>query len=348
MDELSEKWKALREPFDKKVMGLLPKLICKPCVDKICKQHPKQKCKDCNAYISTAHMHLDYVGHAAVTDRLLSVDPAWSWEPLALDDRGLPALDSKGNLWIRLTVLGVTRIGVGDGKSAKEVIGDALRNAAMRFGVALDLWTRDELESRSTDDSPSKTPRKIPPKVTPPSITDPQLRKIMALFNEGGVTDRETRLQITIETIGREISSSSELTKDEAAKLIDRLERDIAEAPQDGDSQPPTGGQDELQAPTEAQLDAAIAQAATDVPAASETPKPEALSTARKLEISDDISAIGLNNLGNQWFMKKVCGKPFSAITSLQDSQWLKAEKLAKEILETDEIDERYLMRAAA
>lgn len=98
------------------------------------------------------------------------------------------------------------------------------------------------------------------------------------------------------------------------------------------------------------QLDAVIAQAATDVPAASQAPeaKPEALSTKRKEEISDDVSALGLNNLGNQWFMKEVSGKPFGTLASLQDSQWLEAEKLAKEKLETGEIDERYLMRTAA
>lgn len=92
-------------------------------------------------------MLLDFVGHAAVTDRLLTVDPNWTWEPLALDAHGLPALDNEGNLWIRLTVDGVTRLGVGDGRNAKERIGDALRNAAMRFGVALSLWSKDELES---------------------------------------------------------------------------------------------------------------------------------------------------------------------------------------------------------
>jgi hypothetical protein len=83
---------------------------------------------------------LDYVGHAAVTDRLLTIDPHWSWEPFAIGPDGLPAMDAGRNLWIRLTICGVTRIGVGDGKSAKECIGDAIRNAAMRFGVALDLW----------------------------------------------------------------------------------------------------------------------------------------------------------------------------------------------------------------
>ena len=94
-----------------------------------------------------AGLMLDYVGHAATTDRLLAVDPDWSWEPFALDENGLPALDAEGNLWIRLTVCGVTRPGVGDGKTAKERIGDAIRNAAMRFGVALDLWAKEDLQS---------------------------------------------------------------------------------------------------------------------------------------------------------------------------------------------------------
>lgn len=102
-------------------------------------------------------IQLDYVGHAETTDRLLTVDPEWTWEPFSLDERGMPALvyDKNGwpiGLWINLTVLGVTRPGYGScapGKqdAVKELIGDALRNAAMRFGVALALWSKDELES---------------------------------------------------------------------------------------------------------------------------------------------------------------------------------------------------------
>lgn len=91
---------------------------------------------------------LDYVGHAAVTDRLLSVDPLWTWEPFAMTEHGAPLVlheSGRRTLWIRLTVCGVTRIGVGIVKGdkdevEKELIGDAIRNAAMRFGVALDLW----------------------------------------------------------------------------------------------------------------------------------------------------------------------------------------------------------------
>ena len=94
---------------------------------------------------------LDYVGHAALTDRLLDADPLWDWEPLAIDARGLPAIDEVGGLWIKLTVCGKTRLGYGHagakkgGDAVKEIIGDAMRNAAMRFGAALDLWHKGDL-----------------------------------------------------------------------------------------------------------------------------------------------------------------------------------------------------------
>lgn len=98
---------------------------------------------------------LQYVGHAATTDRLLQVDPEWTWEPVSFDERGLPAFDDIQGLWIRMTVCGVTRYGYGsaNGKKGpdaiKECIGDAIRNAAMRFGVAIDLWAKEDL-SHST------------------------------------------------------------------------------------------------------------------------------------------------------------------------------------------------------
>lgn len=111
-------------------------------------------------------IHLDYVGHAALTDRLLDADPNWTWEPLSLKD-GLPAFDQHGGLWIKLTVCGVTRLGYGNapdseykevGSREKEVIGDALRNAAMRFGAALELWHKGDLhvEEKPKGESPNQ------------------------------------------------------------------------------------------------------------------------------------------------------------------------------------------------
>ena len=152
----------LRVPFPEEQINPLPKITCGECSrsrTKVCEnpRHSKSKCKECGNYITQAHMHLDYVGHAELTNRLLDVDPLWDWEPLALDQRGLPQFDENGGLWIRLTVCGKTRLGYGDsqGKSGpnaiKEAIGDALRNAAMRFGAALDLWARSDLREAQSE-----------------------------------------------------------------------------------------------------------------------------------------------------------------------------------------------------
>lgn len=132
-----EQFAALRKPFDPSVIGKLPR----------------------------AGISLDYVGHATVTDRLLEVDPEWTWEPFAVADDGGPLIRQSGKnltLWIRLTIAGVTRLGVGSVAdnafdAEKQLIGDALRNAAMRFGVALDLWSKNGLESEHDYASPEDT-----------------------------------------------------------------------------------------------------------------------------------------------------------------------------------------------
>lgn len=110
------------------------------------------------SYLPKGGVKLAYVGHAALTDRLLDADPAWTWEPLAMNPHGLPVMDDLGGMWIRLTVCGVTRLGYGHagaktgGDAIKEVIGDALRNAAMRFGAALDLWHKGDLHPEDKPD----------------------------------------------------------------------------------------------------------------------------------------------------------------------------------------------------
>lgn len=139
----------LRQPFAPHQISKLPKPMKKrEDMDKL----PKAKCAVCGGYHATSMvMHLDYVGHAALTDRLLDTDINWSWEPVAFGPDGLPATDRSGGMWIKLTVLGVTRLGYGSaegktgGDAVKEIIGDALRNAAMRFGAALDLWHKGDL-----------------------------------------------------------------------------------------------------------------------------------------------------------------------------------------------------------
>jgi hypothetical protein len=106
----------LRAPFPKEQIGRLPATSKRPA--------------------------LDYVGHAAVTDRLNLVVPDWSY---TIDAES--AVD--GSYWIRgtMTIGEVSRPEFGDGPDPKQALGNFIRRAAMRFGVALDLWSREELES---------------------------------------------------------------------------------------------------------------------------------------------------------------------------------------------------------
>ena len=154
----------LRAPFPPNQISKLPKPKSKDA--------PKGNCNVCGGYHGLPAVHLDYVGHAALTDRLLDADPAWTWEPLAMSD-GLPVLDNFGGMWIRLTVCGVSRLGYGhpDGKTGgnaiKEVIGDALRNAAMRFGAALDLWHKGDLHADEDEPEKVRQPSNVKPIVDP-------------------------------------------------------------------------------------------------------------------------------------------------------------------------------------
>ena len=157
----------LRKPFPANQISKLPKPYKK--------DSPKGKCNECGGYHGLPAVHLDYVGHAALTDRLLDADPAWTWEPVP-DPVSVGLVSAPGGMWIKLTVCGVSRYGFGhpDGKTGgdavKETIGDALRNAAMRFGAALDLWHKGDLHK--TDDEEQETPAAPAPVAVPEGYED--------------------------------------------------------------------------------------------------------------------------------------------------------------------------------
>ena len=251
---------ALRKPFPAESVGKLPKPVRSQDPDKgKCVAGSKYSTDGqyCGGYHARS-MHLDYVGHAATTDRLLTVDPEWSWEPFALDDAGLPALDRGGNLWIRLTICGTTRIGVGDGKSAKECIGDAIRNAAMRFGVALDLWAKEDLvefaqaaahrQQPATSPTSPASPRSAPSPVDITAsldgevmVTSDQTHELAALMSALNLT-KPAILKLAREITGRTIKGSTDMTEIEADLVIADL-RSKAEAA----ARAPLGAPDEIQ-----------------------------------------------------------------------------------------------------
>ena len=223
---------ALRRPFPPESIGKLPKPVKRDDPN-------KGKCSPGSTFSADGHfcggwhsrsLHLDFAGHAAVTDRLLSVDPLWGWEPLALDANGLPCFDQRGNLWIKLTICGVTRLGVGDGSSIKEVIGDAIRNAAMRFGVGLDLWAKENLVEFAQHAAQATPPAAQPatPPADVPRISETQTKRLHALCGDLAL-DRDKKLALATWSAGREITTTSDLTTREASALIDYLAGRLAD-----------------------------------------------------------------------------------------------------------------------
>ena len=207
MSEQQDAFAQLRRPFAPNEIERLPKQLRKnddnrgPCEDTPRGRQYSADGHFCGGFHARS-LHLDYVGHAGITDRLNEVDPLWDYEfmhvdlppwatesvkalyahgtPEAIAEaarlvklHGIP-MSRDGGYWIKLTVLGQTRIGFGDagGKAGanatKEVIGDALRNAAMRFGVGTYLWSKSDAalakkQAEEGDEAPAEQPTPPPP-----------------------------------------------------------------------------------------------------------------------------------------------------------------------------------------
>ena len=241
MNTIPEAAAKLRAPFPPELIGKLPRAATKAAAERGERGH----CDECGKYHVLPAIHLDYVGHAAVTDRLLAVDPAWTWEPMGYDDHGRPALVSgigepgeSIGLWIKLTVCGVTRPGFGGGKSAKEAISDAIRNAAMRFGVALDLWSKEDLHSNGATPAAEEMPTETQGQgvegagsasaesaPAPEKATSAQVKKCHTVL---GIAYRVAGLLPAeyIERLRAKYGTShfSELTKAQASEVIGELE----------------------------------------------------------------------------------------------------------------------------
>ena len=108
---------------------------------------------------------LDYVGHADITRILIEIDPHWRLVPIAWEN-GRPAVNivnDMATMWFEMTLLGQARLAIGTAKANsmdldKVLYGDALRNGAMRFGIGLSLWTKQEWEDLDHH-TPAPAPR---------------------------------------------------------------------------------------------------------------------------------------------------------------------------------------------
>lgn len=219
-----EQWAALKAPFELDEIELLPRYTGRKNqagdpVDDNGNARRKESCQECGGYHYFPCVHLAYVGHAGITMRLNEGDPDWNWRPMAVTPQGTPLI-TDGGLWIWLTVLGKTIPAYGDagskkppftGSAVKELIGDAIRNGAMRFGVGTYLWSKSEKakaeltrQGIDDDDEGSTT---TAPKTQPQSAPEPhgqgqgaaggpsdaQQRLIHALAKERGLSHQQLR-----------------------------------------------------------------------------------------------------------------------------------------------------------
>lgn len=140
---------------------------------------------------------LDFVGHADVTKMLIEIDPNWTWEPVAFDEQGLPAYRVENGYahmagW--LTIHGIRRLGIGSVQHnkqdlLKELCSDFIRNAAMRFGICLALWTKQEWDDLG--DKPAPATSVAAPKAAP----KPAAKKVVETNTPAGEITEEQRRQ---------------------------------------------------------------------------------------------------------------------------------------------------------
>jgi hypothetical protein len=164
----------------------------------------------------SAHM-VEYVEWHTVADLLDRVAPTWSHSV-----RGIVQIGDMVAVTAAITIDGVTREGVGTGTAdnetgIKKAEHDALKRAAIKFGIARELYQRESEVIEQTGSAPQhEFPRDPLAKSMGDLVTPKQLGMIRALAREAGV-DTEEECQQTLRC------RTEELSKKAASSFIDHL-----------------------------------------------------------------------------------------------------------------------------
>jgi len=142
-------------------------------------------------------IQLDFVGHAEINRILIDIDPMWSWEPCGWNN-GRPAIHEANGMavmWGKLTILDKTMLGVGSVRADKpdldkELIGDFLRNASMRFGICLSLWSKSEWDDKSAVAGKPHAGKAVASTVTDDTqpLTKTQVKQFVDACEKAGLT----------------------------------------------------------------------------------------------------------------------------------------------------------------
>ena len=163
------------------------------------------------------HM-VEYVEWHTVADILDRVAPTWSHSV-----RNIVQIGDMVAVTAAITVDGVTREGVGTGTAdnetgIKKAEHDALKRAAIKFGIARELYQRESevIERDGAGPQPGDFPRDPLAKSMADLVTPKQLGMIRALAREAGVdADEECQQVMRVRT--------EELSKRAASSFIDHL-----------------------------------------------------------------------------------------------------------------------------
>jgi hypothetical protein len=164
------------------------------------------------------NMHMvEYVEWHAVADILDRVVPNWSHSV-----RNVVQIGDMVAVTAAITIDGVTREGVGTGTAESEMgikkaEHDALKRAAVKFGIARELYQREsEVIEKEGTATPQAFPRDPLAKSMADLVTPKQLGMIRALAREAGV-DVEEECQSVLRC------KTDELSKRAASSFIDHL-----------------------------------------------------------------------------------------------------------------------------
>ncbi|HWW73922.1 MAG TPA: Rad52/Rad22 family DNA repair protein [Pyrinomonadaceae bacterium] len=163
------------------------------------------------------HM-VEYVEWHTVADILDRVAPTWSHAV-----RGIVQIGEMVAVTCAITIDGVTREGVGTGNAdnetgIKKAEHDALKRAAIKFGIARELYQRESevIEREGAGPQPGEFPKDPLAKSMADLVTPKQLGMIRALAREAGVDpDEESQQVMRVRT--------EELSKRAASSFIDHL-----------------------------------------------------------------------------------------------------------------------------
>lgn len=229
--ELSEAYKELSKPFDPKEVEL----------------KVQSTSKDRKRGLVVA-----YVDARAVLDRLDEVVGPGGWSD---SYRLLADLKDESGRRVEvacaLTVLGITKEDVGEGDTLKAAYSDALKRAAVKFGVGRYLYRLpkvwadldefgqivkpEEVKARLLSGSgpapapqPASKPFEPPPSQPSSKATERQLRMIWKLVKDlDPQATSDAARELASIALERDVESMRDLTIEEASRVIDWLQEEI-------------------------------------------------------------------------------------------------------------------------